>query len=147
MNILITSYKGGVGKSSFGYNMAVYLDYKLVTSDIISNPHPDTIQLDTKQKRIPKEFRFDDEAIFVFGTMSTQIDPKLVDAEKLSDLTIIPCNTDHRNLEAKVNTHTLMSLSGKPIVIIINNFSKQKKFNEALKFLRERLGRVPVRFR
>lgn len=76
--------------------------------------------------------------------MSTQIDPRLVDAEKLSDLIIIPCNTDQRSLEATVNTHTLMSLTGKPIVIIINNFTKQKKFDEALKFLRERLGRVPA---
>lgn len=69
MNILITSYKGGVGKSSIGYNMAVYLGYKLVTNDIISNPHPDTIQIDSTKKRIPKEYRFNDQTIFDFGAM------------------------------------------------------------------------------
>lgn len=43
-----------------------------------------------------------------------------------------------------MNTHTLLSLSGKPILIIINNFTKQQKFDEAKKYLRDELGRVPV---
>lgn len=144
MNILITSYKGGVGKSSIGYNMAVYLGYRFITNDIISNPHPDTIQIDSVKKRIPKQYCFVDQTIFDFGAMSTQVDPKLVHAEQLADLIVIPCNTDHRSLQATVNTHTLMSLSGKPIVIIINNFTKQKKFDEAKKYLRSKLVRIPI---
>lgn len=144
MNILVTSYKGGTGKTSIALNLATYLGYRYVTNDIIATPHTEIFQIDANKKKIPVNLCFEDKAVYDFGAMSTQIDPKIKHAESLCDMIIIPCGTDPRSLKAAVDTFTLMSVTGKPIVIIINNYTKEKKFEEARSYLQDNLGNVPI---
>lgn len=144
MNVLFTSFKGGVGKSSLAYNFAVYIGYTYVTNDIIAIADPDIIQIEPKRKRIPAAYCFKQNTVFDFGAMSTQIDPKITQAVQLADIIVIPTLTDPRSLQATIDTVNLVKESGKPVVIIINNFTNQRKFQQARKFLIKQLGRISI---
>ncbi len=67
------------------------------------------------------------DIILDFGATSTSIDPKLAHAVRMSDLIVIPTFTDKRSLKATVDTVNFIQESDKPIVIIVNNFTDNKK--------------------
>ncbi len=145
MRILITSMKGGVGKSSIGYNLAVHLDCLCITNDITVPKHADIIQIPTDKKRLPKELLELPSAVYDFGAMSTMLDRKLSHVLSFCDLVIIPTRTDARSLEATQRTYELIQEAGVPVVIIVNHYRVQKKHDVALAMLRSKLGKhIPI---
>ena len=144
MNVLFTSYKGGVGKSSIAYNFRVYKGYCYITNDLVAIKDPGIYQIDANKYKIPELLCFEDNTVFDFGAMSTKTDPKLAHAVQLSDVIIIPTLTDMRSLNATVDTFNLVKQAGKPVGIIINNFKDQKKFERAKGFLIDQLGHLPI---
>ena len=143
IKILFLSYKGGVGKSSLAINLAAEIDADYVTNDLISTSTK-AIQIEPNKRRIPKGLLTLDRVVFDFGAMSTQLDPKAVQATEAADVIVIPTLTDIRSLTATIKTVNLVTPMNKPIAIIINNFTKEKKFDEAKAFLTERLGELPI---
>lgn len=143
IKVLFLSYKGGVGKSSLAINLAAEIDADYVTNDLITTSTK-AIQIEPNKRRIPKGLLTLDRVVFDFGAMSTQLDPKAVQATEAADVIVIPTLTDIRSLTATIKTVNLVRPMNKPIAIIINNFTKEKKFDEAKAFLTERLGELPI---
>ncbi len=144
MNVLFTSYKGGVGKSSLAYNFAIYTCKRYLTNDIISIDDVAIIQIEPKKRSIPAQHRYETDTVFDFGAMSTQLDPKINQAVQLAHVVVIPTLTDPRSLQATVDTAKLVADKGKPIAVIINNFTDQRKFEMAKQYLIDRLGPLPI---
>ncbi|WP_417228256.1 ParA family protein [Amphritea sp.] len=144
MIILFTSFKGGVGKSSLAFNLATYINSIYITNDIIAIDDKAVIQIEPKKKRIPIQLLSETNAVLDFGAMSTQVDPKVSHALSICDVVIIPTMTDARSLQATIDTVNLVKAANKPIAIIINNFTNQKKFNQAAQRLINALGHLPI---
>lgn len=145
MIVLVTSLKGGVGKSSIAFNLAAFLDCTYVTNDIAVPEHQDIILIPPKKRRIPKDIMALESAVYDFGAMSTLLDPKVSHAASFCDLIVIPTRTDARSLEATLETYKLLKEAGKPVVIIINHFRDWKKHDAARDRLHSQLGRqVPI---
>lgn len=135
MKILVVSLKGGVGKSSIALSIADLYGYTYVTNDLITSNNTNAIQVSPNRKRIPKEHLQIEDVVFDFGAMSTQIDPKVAQAVNHCDIIIVPTLTDQRSLQATLSTVKLVEGKEKPVVIIINNFTKKKKYQEACDYL------------
>jgi cellulose biosynthesis protein BcsQ len=143
IKILFLSYKGGVGKSSLAQNLASDIDATYITNDLVTTA-TEAIQIEPNKRRIPKALLSLDCAVFDFGAMSTQLDTKTVQATDIADVIVIPTFTDKRSLEATIKTVDLVTPKNKPIAIIINNFTKQKDFDEAELYLTQKLGDIPI---
>jgi MinD-like ATPase involved in chromosome partitioning or flagellar assembly len=143
IKILFLSYKGGVGKSSIAQNMALDIEAAYVTNDLVTTS-TQAIQIEPNKHRIPKALLSLECVVFDFGAMSTKLDPKAVQATDIADVIVIPTLTDMRSLEATIKTVKLVESKEKPIAIIINNFSKQKDFDEAELYLTQKLGDIPI---
>ncbi|MDT3320787.1 hypothetical protein Q4Q52_13595 [Shewanella sp. SP1S2-4] len=52
--------------------------------------------------------------------------------------------TDPRSIQASIETYNLVKPSGKPIVIIIINYIKQNKYDDAVQELQSALGELNV---
>lgn len=143
IKILFLNYKGGVGKSSLAQNLASDIDAAYITNDLVTTA-TEAIQIEPNKRRIPKALLSLDCAVFDFGAMSTQLDPKTVQATEIADVIVIPTLTDMRSLEATIKTVKLVESKEKPIAIIINNFTKQKDFDEAELYLTQKLGDIPI---
>lgn len=85
-----------------------------------------------------------DDVVYDFGAMYSQLDSKIAHAAKTCDIYVIPTLTDIHSLNRTIKTFELLSTQGKPIVIIINNFTKNKKFDNAQRLLKEKLGNVAI---
>ena len=140
MKVLFVSLKGGVGKSSLALSYAIHTDSICITNDIVTSDNCRVIKIEPSTKRIPLQYLNKTDIVLDFGAMSTNIDPKVAHAARLADAIVIPTLTDTRSLKATVDTYKLMEESNKPIVIIINNFTKQSKFDAACDFLTFALG-------
>jgi len=144
MKALFASLKGGTGKSSISTNFSTYINAPCVTNDIVISDKSNAYQIPHSLKRVPFEYRHLKHVVFDFGAMSTNIDPKVSHAVTFCDVCIIPTLTDARSLKATIETYKLIEPSGIPIVIIINNFTKQKKHDDAYKYLNEKLNNPPI---
>lgn len=144
MKILYFSLKGGVGKSSLALNHALENGYVYVTNDISTNidesHQSEFYQISHNKKRIPREFMSLEEVIFDFGAMSNVIDHKVTQAVKLCDGVVIPTFTDERSLQATIESYNLIKNDAKSIVIVINNYTQEKKYLYACEVLNEALG-------
>ncbi|NQZ87318.1 MAG: hypothetical protein HRT54_07025 [Colwellia sp.] len=144
MKILVTSVKGGVGKTGIALNLATYIGAQCVTNDLVVSDNSGIIQIEPKTKSMPIKFCANVPVVFDFGASYNSIDPKLARAVKLSNVIAIPTLTDARSLQGTIDTVNLVKVVGKPIVIIINNFTSESKFNHAKDYLIDALGQLPI---
>lgn len=144
MKILVAAIKGGVGKTGIALNLATYIGAQCVTNDIVINDNSDIIQLEPKKRSIPIKFCAQVPVVFDFGASYNSLDHKLAHAVKLSDVIAIPTLTDARSLQGTIDTVNLLKVAGKPIAIIINNFTSDTKFKHAKDFLIDALGQLPI---
>ncbi len=142
IKVLFLNYKGGVGKSALAINLAAEIGADYVTNDIITTC-TNAIQIPPNKRRIPKEILKLDRVVFDFGAMSTQLDPKAVQAIEAADVIVIPTDTGQRSIEATIKTVELVKPKGKPIAIIVNDFTKQKLYDETVEQLTKALGELP----
>jgi cellulose biosynthesis protein BcsQ len=143
IKILFMNYKGGVGKSALAINLAAEIDADYVTNDLVTTS-TNAIQIDSTKRKIPKGLLSLDRVVFNSGAMSTHLDPKAIQATEAADVIVIPTFTDRRSLEATIKTVQLVKPKDKPIAIVINNFTKQKEYDEAVTYLTECLGKLPI---
>ncbi len=144
MNVLFTAYKGGVGKSSIAFNYSIYTSKRYITNDIIAIKDDNIIQIPPIKRRIPIQHCYPTDTVYDFGAMSTQLDAKIAHAVQLADVIVIPTFTDLRSLRATLDAVNLFATSGKPIAIIINNYTDQRKFEMAKTYLTDILGPLPI---
>lgn len=144
MRYLFLSLKGGVGKTSLAINLATYLGIQCVTTDLIISENSNAAQVAPNKKRIPLQYTAKKDIVFDFGAMSTNIDPKVAHAVKLSNAIVIPTLTDARSLQGTIDTFNLIKEAGKPTIIVINNFTNESKFNSAKNYLIEALGQLTI---
>jgi cellulose biosynthesis protein BcsQ len=143
IKILFLNYKGGVGKSALAMNLATEIGATYVTNDIITTD-TNAIQIQPNKRKIPKELLNLDCVVFDWGAMSTNIDAKVVQATEASDVIVIPTDTGQRSIEATIKTVELVKPKGKPVAIVINNFTKQKLYDETAAQLTKALGEIPI---
>lgn len=144
MKFIVCSMKGGVGKSVISRSLAIYTNSTYVTNDLSTPLNTTTQSLRGSKKRLPIHLVKNPDVVFDFGAMSTAIDPKLSHALSLCDVVIIPTLVDPISISATVASYRFVSEAGKPIVIIINNFSDKKKLKEAINELTKQLGKVHI---
>lgn len=144
MRVLVASIKGGVGKTAISSCLATYLSSAYVTNDLVNENNSDDVQIKANCKRIPMQYAKLDDVVYDFGAMYRQLDSKIAHAAKICDIYVIPTLTDIRSLNGTIKTFELLNIQDKPIVIIINNFTKNKKFNDAKLLLQDKLGNVPI---
>ncbi len=144
MRILVASIKGGVGKTAISTGLATYLNSTYITNDLVNANCSEDIQIEANRKRIPMQYAKLQDIVYDFGAMYTQLDSKIAHAAKICDVYVIPTLTDARSLNGTIKTFELLNTEDKPIAIIINNFTKQKKFEDAQLLLKEKLGDIPI---
>ncbi|MFT7008351.1 MAG: cellulose biosynthesis protein BcsQ [Colwellia sp.] len=144
MRILVTSIKGGVGKTTISSYLATYLNSTYVTNDLVNENNSDDVQIKANCKRIPMKYAKLTDVVYDFSAMYSQLDSKIAHAARICDIYVIPTLTDVPSLNGTIITFELLNTQVKPIVIIINNFTKQKKFDDGKLLLQNKLGNVPI---
>lgn len=140
MNLSILGIKGGTGKTMIAKCFAAYYDYPYITNDLTGRWEPKYQQIEAKLKRIPTALCRTSQTVYDFGAMSTQIDPKVVHLTRLAHVFVLPTKVDYDSLVAVIETYKLVQPAGKPIVIVINDVFKDVSYENAVAWLRNKLG-------
>lgn len=140
MNLGILGIKGGTGKTTIAKCFAAFYDYPYITNDLVGRWEPKYQQIDAKLKRIPAALCRTKQTVYDFGAMSTHIDPKVAHLARLAHVFVLPTKVDYDSLMAVIETYRLVKPIGTPIVIVINDVVKDKKYFNAVDMLSDKLG-------
>lgn len=144
MKITLYNFKGGVGKTSIACNLALSLNYAIVTNDIYS-----PLEMALEEKNILKldinqdlpEFPKDYNLIFDLGGY---IDTRAIKAIEQSDYVLIPTTSEFKTLQTTLHTIEEIQSINKNIVIIANATKSQKDFDFIKEVIENKCGKFPI---
>lgn len=124
MKLTVYNFKGGVGKTSISLNMALTLDYGIVTNDIYS-PLEDILGKKRVLKISPtgKINKLPDDYDIIFD-LGGYLDERAVPALKQSDYVLIPVVREVLDLKISLSTIKEIERHNKNIIIVANRTKK-----------------------
>jgi len=138
MNITITNFKGGVGKSLLAHQLITCFGFNGVEIDpygSLQNRLPDrVIRVDISEKNLPK---IENNTVFDFGGFD---DIKLDLAIKQSNLVIIPFIPTLESVQGTVDTLNRVKEFDVPVLMVANMVQKSEDVNDAKFVFEEVLG-------
>lgn len=125
MKLTVYNYKGGVGKTRIALNLALTLDYAIITNEIyiptIKKIIPDENYLQLAKDQDVETFPDELDIVFDFGG---GIDHRIIAAIKQSNWVVVPVTNDHDELEATINILQEIEDLNKKIVVVANRTVK-----------------------
>lgn len=128
MNILFTSFKGGVGCSSLAYAMALITQFnKLYSSD--QYLIPDAMLVKVQSKEHFEQIKEPSNLIMDFSM--TRNLALAEHAISVADVIMIPCQTDANGIKMAVQLYNQLTQQQKSCFILINGFRGERSFKQA----------------
>ncbi len=143
MKILIYNIKGGQGKTSLALNLALTLDYGVITNELYSPietvlPENSFVKIDKSEKLPPVENDWD--IIYDFGGY---LDLRVIDALEMCDCVIVPVVNEFLDVHTTVNfIHELKEYN--PNIIIVANKTEKGDFDNICKIMKIHHPQHPV---
>lgn len=143
MKIIVYNIKGGQGKTDIALNLALTLDYGLITNEPLS-PVEMVLEegnyLKLEQGESIQEIPDDYNLIFDFGGY---LDKRAVHALKLSDYVIVPVVNEFKDIHTTVNFIQDIEEYNKNIIIVANKTLKGD-YEEVKEIMGEHYPDYPV---
>ncbi len=124
MKIVIYNLKGGQGKTSIAVNLALTLDYGIITNDVYTPL--ETIMPENGFIKVNSEDKFPlfPEEVNIIYDLGGYVDTRIVDIIKQADLVIIPIINKILNNQISINTINEIKEYNKNILVIANSTEK-----------------------
>ena len=143
MKFTVYNHKGGQGKSIISYNLALTMDFGIITNDPYS-PIEDLFEEDRFIKlkpkdslpEVPKEF----DVIFDLGGF---LDKRITKALKQSKCVVVPVINEYQDVQTTLTVLQGIEEYNKKIIIVVNKAQKNV-FDELKSVMKKLYPKYPV---
>ena len=129
--ILVANQKGGVGKSMTADELAFWFERNGVPTAFLD--------LDSQGGTVHKTDRNPNAAVAVIDTPGA-LQPQLKDWIRDADVIVIPTKTTSRDIEPLQRMSKAVAGSGKPVVFVMNGWTRYRASRDFLEWFRTNLG-------